>query len=107
MWMTFSLRTLRRSLIVAGWAGCVVACGTPEARDTTTAGRPASHAQRSGEVSGAAGSGGQHASAGDCPRFESSFAAIAKVIFEAHGCTAAACHGEAASGGMDLRPGSA
>jgi hypothetical protein len=105
--MRFSLRKLRRSMIIAGWAGCAVACGTPEATDTSAAHKPASRAQRGGDVSAAAGSGGQHAAAGDCPSFESSFAAIEKVIFEAHGCTAAACHGAAASGGMDLRPGSA
>ena len=41
--------------------------------------------------------------AGDCPTFDSSFAAIQEVIFERKGCTASACHGEAKVGGLDLR----
>jgi hypothetical protein len=53
---------------------------------------------------GAAGAKSVDAGAGGCPTFDSSFAAIQKVIFEGHGCTANACHGQAASGGLDLRP---
>jgi hypothetical protein len=45
---------------------------------------------------------GANAAAG-CQQFDSSYAAIQKLIFEGHGCTAAACHGEAKSGGLDLR----
>ena len=44
---------------------------------------------------------------GGCAQFESSFQAIQKVIFEGHGCTAAACHGEDKQGGLDLRPSAA
>lgn len=33
---------------------------------------------------------------------ETTFAAIQSVIFEQQGCTAAACHGDAAAGGLDL-----
>lgn len=44
---------------------------------------------------------------GSCKSFESSFAAIQKVIFEGKGCSASACHGEAKAGGLDLRPGAA
>ena len=39
-----------------------------------------------------------------CTEFESSFQAIQKVVFEGHGCTAQACHGEAKQGELDLRP---
>src|SRR4051794_20678714 len=41
---------------------------------------------------------------GGCTTFESSFQAIQKVVFEGHGCTAQACHGEARQGELDLRP---
>ncbi|MDB4986919.1 MAG: hypothetical protein JWN04_2097 [Myxococcaceae bacterium] len=40
--------------------------------------------------------------AAGCQTFDSSFAAIQALIFERHGCTAAACHGQAKSGGLDL-----
>lgn len=43
----------------------------------------------------------------ECASFDSTFAAIEERIFEGHGCTAAACHGDAQSGGLDLRPGAA
>ncbi|MBM4270016.1 MAG: hypothetical protein FJ144_26005, partial [Deltaproteobacteria bacterium] len=36
--------------------------------------------------------------------FASTFAGIQEVIFERHGCTQAACHGDAAQGGLDLSP---
>jgi hypothetical protein len=39
--------------------------------------------------------------------FESTFAAIQKVIFEGYGCTEQLCHGSKVSGGLDLRPESA
>lgn len=38
-----------------------------------------------------------------CASFDSSFAAIQKLIFERRGCTASACHGEAKLGDLDLR----
>lgn len=41
---------------------------------------------------------------GACDEFDSSFQAIQRVIFEGHGCTAAACHGEQRAGDLDLRP---
>lgn len=41
----------------------------------------------------------------ECATFESTFAAIEETIFERHGCTAAVCHGDAQSGGLDLRSG--
>lgn len=34
----------------------------------------------------------------------STFAQVQQQIFEAQGCTASACHGETANGGLDLRP---
>jgi hypothetical protein len=36
-------------------------------------------------------------------KFDSTFAAIQKVVFEGNSCTNAACHGAAAIGGLDLR----
>lgn len=36
--------------------------------------------------------------------YDGTFAAIQDVVFERYGCLAAACHGTAASGGLDLRP---
>jgi len=38
-----------------------------------------------------------------CKTFDSSFAAIQALVFERHGCTASACHGQAKVGGLDLR----
>ncbi|MGD8608584.1 MAG: hypothetical protein PVH21_14900, partial [Myxococcales bacterium] len=38
--------------------------------------------------------------------FASTYEAIQQTVFEARGCTASACHGQAASGGLDLREGS-
>lgn len=45
------------------------------------------------------------ASTGGCKTFDSSYAAIQELIFERHGCTAAACHGQAKVGGLDLSAG--
>jgi hypothetical protein len=42
-------------------------------------------------------------SATGCATFDSSFEAIQKLVFDRHGCSAAACHGEAKVGGLDLR----
>lgn len=39
----------------------------------------------------------------ECASFDSSFEAIQKIIFEKRGCTAAACHGAAKVGDLDLR----
>lgn len=39
----------------------------------------------------------------DVPTFEGTFDAVQELIFERHGCTNGACHGDAASGGLDLR----
>ena len=44
----------------------------------------------------------------DCSEeFDSTFALIEKAIFQNKGCNSSACHGAAAEGGLDLRPGSA
>ncbi|HET6334074.1 MAG TPA: hypothetical protein VFG30_12720 [Polyangiales bacterium] len=42
----------------------------------------------------------------DCAdrKFDSTFAAIQKVVFEGHSCTNDMCHGAATMGGLDLRP---
>lgn len=46
---------------------------------------------------------------GECGdrEFGSTFEAIEELVFERHGCTAAACHGDAAAGGLHLARGSA
>ncbi|MDB4976692.1 MAG: hypothetical protein JWN48_5033 [Myxococcaceae bacterium] len=49
------------------------------------------------------GEGAQPSSSGGCQTFDSSFAAIQALVFERHGCTAAACHGQGKVGGLDLR----
>jgi hypothetical protein len=36
--------------------------------------------------------------------YASTFAAIQETVFDAKGCSASSCHGDAASGGLDLRP---
>jgi hypothetical protein len=41
----------------------------------------------------------------DSGKFDSTFAAIQKVIFEGHNCTNDMCHGAAVMGGLDLRAG--
>ncbi|MET0340284.1 MAG: hypothetical protein ABW252_04750 [Polyangiales bacterium] len=40
---------------------------------------------------------------GPCEPLASSYEAIQKRVFEGHGCTTSACHGEAKVGGLDLR----
>lgn len=48
---------------------------------------------------------GNDCRARDCTAFDGTFDLIQSAVFERHGCTNALCHGEAASGGLDLRPG--
>jgi hypothetical protein len=69
------------------------------ATDAATPGAPSSPDSGLGSDAGVPG----QANPGACKTFESSFSAIQAVIFEGHGCTASACHGEAKSGGLDLR----
>jgi hypothetical protein len=57
----------------------------------------------SGTSGGPTSKAGADAGSAGCVTFNSSFEAIQKIIFEKHGCTAAACHGEAKVGGLDLR----
>jgi hypothetical protein len=52
-------------------------------------------------------SSGDANSGSKCEDVDSTFAQIQQQIFEAKGCTASACHGETANGGLDLRPESA
>jgi hypothetical protein len=59
------------------------------------------------EVSDAALDSGATLGPDGCAQFDSSFAALEKLIFERHGCTADACHGEKMEGGLDLRAGAA
>ncbi|MET0340247.1 MAG: hypothetical protein ABW252_04565 [Polyangiales bacterium] len=42
---------------------------------------------------------------GACRTFDGAYDAIQKLVFEARGCTASACHGTAKVGGLDLRAG--
>lgn len=69
-----------------------------------TAGNTATPAPAVSMVAGSGAAGAVPVDSNGCPTFDSSFAAIQKVIFEGHGCTASACHGQAVSGGLDLRP---
>ncbi|MET0342793.1 MAG: hypothetical protein ABW252_17430 [Polyangiales bacterium] len=79
----------RRTSLAASLLACTVACADPVPDDVPSPPRA------------------QLADAGtrDCPTFESSYDAIQQVIFERKGCTAQACHGAAAVGGLDLRAG--
>lgn len=63
---------------------------------------PEAHSGTAGNAADASSATSATAANG-CEKFESSFAAIQTVIFEGHGCTAMACHGQAVSGGLDLR----
>ena len=98
-------------LLLLGLAAGTVACGatssseddaTPAAADDSAAGDDGS-AGVTEDVSGGAGSGDDGQSADGCSSFEHTFEAIQEVIFERHGCTASACHGDRAAGGLDLR----
>lgn len=53
------------------------------------------------------GSDGSEATTPKCDEVSSTFEQVQQQIFEANGCTASACHGEAANGGLDLRAGEA
>jgi hypothetical protein len=64
---------------------------------------PSSPAAHDGGADAGEKSGAQPVDENGCPTFEGSFEAIQKIIFERHGCTASACHGEAKVGGLDLR----
>jgi hypothetical protein len=93
---------------------CIQACGRPPNRGTGGSGGKggsggAPEAGAPGGAGGTSGSSGAGGTAGaTCSAtFDSSFAAIEKLIFERRGCTAEACHGSAASGKLDLRPGAA
>lgn len=57
-------------------------------------------------IVGACATDGSSATTEKCDA-ESTFAQVQQQIFEARGCTASACHGEAANGGLDLRPANA
>jgi hypothetical protein len=83
-------------------AGQDAGASSPALASTSDAGT----AKSDGGASGARDAGGQpgsDAGAAGCVTFNSSFEAIQKIIFEKRGCTAAACHGEAKVGGLDLR----
>jgi len=54
----------------------------------------------------ACGADGSSGIAAKCDA-DSTFAQVQQQIFEGHGCTAPACHGESTQGGLDLRPQSA
>jgi hypothetical protein len=87
----------------AGNTGTIAGGESRDAGGMTAAATPAGAAADTGAGSATVGA----PAAAGCQTFESSFAAIQKVIFEGHGCTAGACHGEAKSGGLDLRANSA
>jgi len=76
----------------------LAACGGDSSRQPP-AGAPSVPPPSEPEPGGAACEGGE--------AFESTFAAIQSQIFERHGCTQNVCHGDARSGGLDLRGGAA
>lgn len=80
-----------------------VGCADAEPRGISDAGALAnpSAAPDAGDHTGHSGHGGALA---DC---SSTFEAIQRSLFEGKGCTAAACHGGASTGNLDLRPASA
>ncbi|MFM2417127.1 MAG: hypothetical protein RL385_1850, partial [Pseudomonadota bacterium] len=98
---------------------------TPPTYDAGAVATPATQAAAAGAAAGAAASISQKAdattptapgaatpaapgaapAAGGCQTFDSSYAAIQALVFERHGCTAAACHGQAKVGGLDLSAG--
>ena len=47
---------------------------------------------------------GELSDANICPTYNSTFEAIQATVFEATGCANSLCHGDAAAGGLDLRP---
>ncbi|MET0387980.1 MAG: hypothetical protein ABW321_18555, partial [Polyangiales bacterium] len=85
-------------------AGKPAGATAPAAASSRAAG-PMAAAEPQGPAGGS-GSPGPGEAAG-CASFEGSFEAIQKLVFEAHGCTAKACHGEAKVGDLDLRAESA
>ncbi|MEY4577561.1 MAG: hypothetical protein RL701_2264, partial [Pseudomonadota bacterium] len=94
---------------LAGAAGGVGSSGGSAASQPTVAGsdggtpKPAADGGNTASA-GTAGAGGTTVSAAtSCPTFSSTFEAIQNAVFERHGCTAQACHGEAKVGGLDLR----
>jgi hypothetical protein len=84
----------------AGASARTPRAGMPNAGTTSSA---PGNMMPSGNAGADADQPGDASSTG-CATFDSSFAALQKVIFEGHGCTASACHGQAMSGGLDLRP---
>jgi hypothetical protein len=60
-------------------------------------------AATSGQASSGASGAGGAAMYDGCAKFDSTYAAIQKAVFENHGCTANSCHGSARQAGLDLR----
>lgn len=78
--------------------------GQTAANEPALAGGPSAPAAAAPSVVGASGTNANGESGpGGCAAFDSAFGAIQKLIFENKGCTASACHGQAAVGGLDLR----
>ncbi|HKU44396.1 MAG TPA: hypothetical protein VJR89_39825 [Polyangiales bacterium] len=99
-----NLRSSRRPAAVVALLACAACSGSS---DEDEASRQASKPARGYETAGSAAPEAKPSepSAGDCAssQFESTFAAIQKVIFEASSCTNDMCHGAKAMGGLDLR----
>jgi hypothetical protein len=77
------------------------ALATPAPQETTSSGS----SQSAKADAATAATPGATSNAGGCQTFDSSYAAIQALVFERHGCTAAACHGQAKVGGLDLSAG--
>jgi hypothetical protein len=101
-----ALLWLGAGLAFAGLAGC---SGDGERASTS---KPRARSQSSSEAGTRAEAGAAapndkpskaNVDACDAGKFDSTFHAIQKVIFEGRGCTNAMCHGNATMGGLDLR----
>lgn len=94
-----NLPRLAKTITALTLAGLATACGSG---GTTTPAAPAA-TPRPGPTPTATPVRGN----GCVDSFDSTFEAIRTVVFERHGCTANACHGSGAAGGLDLRADSA
>lgn len=109
--MTFLMGEQRKRCMVALALVGLCACGSSELvtgvdRDfnpSTGAGDTDAAAPDQGPGAEGPGHSAPDAASEGCATFENSFDAIQELVFERRGCTASACHGEAALGGLDLR----
>jgi hypothetical protein len=119
--MTMRCFGVRHRLLFVLTMGTLTACGSVEAPaldavqgagsagpvQSNTGGNASAGGATIGSDGGTSAGPASPGAAGGCATFNGSFEAIRKIIFEKRGCTAAACHGQAKVGGLDLRAESA